>query len=600
LGPGHAAGQLDSLRSPTGARGYYLPYNNFLVPFEIFGVRGQQAVVNPTGAYVLLVWNDPATESDSTIWSGYRVRRTIPGLTAAVLAPGPPIGEVIGQLKARDKITSICLSNRSFCDTDYNVFGIGGGFFFNGFRGNQRSDGSYLIDYRILWRSVTSPAAQEIRGLWGSSASQAFGVGAAGTILRYDGFQWASMTSPVRGNLNGISGTSATSAFAVGDSCRIIQFNGTAWDTMPRPQGIRQILRSVWATSATDAFAVGDSCTILRFNSGAWDTLPRPTVEVSPGVFAAREDTLNAVWASSPTDLFAAGNKGLVLHYDGTAWNAAALGDTFNLFALWGSSANDVFAAGDAGTIFRYNGATWSPMVTGTGRRIRALWGTSSSNVFAVGRGGEILHYDGNAGGQWTSMSSVSPAALRGVWGASGTNVFAAGEGGAIVHYDGTDALVDECLRCRVFLDTGNLSGFHSRYAITSIDTTSAQYEQFPESNIDEIVQITPATPPADNLERVAVVPNPYKRFAEWDTPGQRKMHFIHLPDGATVRIFTANLELVRELKMDARSNPGGSTGELEWDLRNDDGREVKTGIYIYHVETVQGRSRNGHFVIIK
>lgn len=236
-------------------------------------------------------------------------------------------------------------------------------------------------------------------------------------------------------------------------------------------------------------------------------------------------------------------------------------------------------------------------MATGTSRRIRSVWGTSGSDVFAVGLGGEILHYDGNA---WTSMSSDSPAALRGVWGASGSNAFAVGEGGAIVHSDGSEALADQCLRCRVFLDTGNLSGFHSRYAVTSIDTTSSQYEEYPESNISQVVEITPATPPTENLERVAVVPNPYKHFAEWDTPGQRKIHFIHLPDKATVRIFTSNLDLVRELQLDSRANPGGLTGELEWDMRNADGREVKTGIYIYQVETLQGRTRTGHFVIIK
>jgi hypothetical protein len=310
LGPGSAAGQTGTPRSPTGVRGYFLPYPNFLVPFEIFGTRQVVTVTNPTGAYVLLVWNDPSVEAD-TLWSGYRVRRTIPGISGTTLMPGAPNGQVIGQFKSRDSITKICLSDRSYCDTDYNVLGVGGGFFFKGFRGNRRSDGGYLIDY-------------------------------------------------------------------------------------------------------------------------------------PPG------------------------------------------------------------------------------------------------------------------------------------------------------------APVDSCPDCRVFLDTGNLSGFVSRYAVTSIDTTSGQYEEFPESDIGEIVEIVPSTPPAENLERVAVVPNPYKGSAEWDLPGRRRIHFIHLPDGATVRIFSADLGLVRELTLNARSNPGGPTGELEWDMRNGNGLEVKTGIYLYQVETAQGRLREGHFVIIK
>jgi hypothetical protein len=311
VGPGIAAGQSSTLESPSGVKGYYLNFPNFIVPYEVGGIRQEVTVTNPTGAYVLLVWDDPAVEADSLVWSGYRVRRSIPGLSPAPLMPGAPNGDVIGQFKSRDNITTICLADRSYCDRNYNVFGIGGGFFFDGFRRNRRADGSYVIDY--------PPGAPE-----------------------------------------------------------------------------------------------------------------------------------------------------------------------------------------------------------------------------------------------------------------------------------------DSCLSCRVFLDTGNLSGFPSRYSVTSIDTTSAQYQEYAESDITEIVEITASTPPADNLEHVAVVPNPYHARAEWDTPGQRQIHFIHLPDRATVRIFTSSLELVRELTLDSSNSVGGITGELAWDMRNADGREVKTGIYLYQVETAQGRSRSGHFVIIK
>jgi hypothetical protein len=311
LGPGDAAGQTSTLESPSGVRGYYLALPNFIVPFEVGGIRQEVTVTNPTGAYVLLVWDDPSVEADPTVWTGYRVRRSIPGITPTPLMLGTPNGEVIGQFKTRNRLTSICLADRSFCDRNYDIFGIGAGFFFNGFRHNRRSDGSYVVDY--------PPGAPE-----------------------------------------------------------------------------------------------------------------------------------------------------------------------------------------------------------------------------------------------------------------------------------------DSCLSCRVFLDTGNLSGFPSRYSVTSIDTTAGEYREFDESDITEIVEITPSTPPADNLERVAVVPNPYNARAEWDTPGRREIHFIHLPDRATVRIFTANLELVRELTLDSSDSVGGLTGELAWDMRNADGREVKTGIYLSPVETAQGRSRSGHFVIIK
>jgi hypothetical protein len=42
-------------------------------------------------------------------------------------------------------------------------------------------------------------------------------------------------------------------------------------------------------------------------------------------------------------------------------------------------------------------------------------------------------------------------------------------------------------------------------------------------------------------------------------------------------------------------------SGELEWDLKNDSGRTVVSGIYIYTVHSPDGGTpKKGHFVIIK
>jgi hypothetical protein len=160
---------------------------------------------------------------------------------------------------------------------------------------------------------------------------------------------------------------------------------------------------------------------------------------------------------------------------------------------------------------------------------------------------------------------------------------------------------VDECSSCWVFADAGAMAGFRTDYAVTSIGP-SLQSDVI-ETPLSEspVVSITPGTPPDDNLERVAVVPNPYKGFAEWDpAPGEGVVRFIHVPNGTRIRIFTASAELVRELTMNTASNPGGVTGELPWDLRNGKGQKVVSGIYVYQAETPEGRTRKGHFVIIK
>lgn len=162
----------------------------------------------------------------------------------------------------------------------------------------------------------------------------------------------------------------------------------------------------------------------------------------------------------------------------------------------------------------------------------------------------------------------------------------------------------DEDTTARIYVDTGAIAGFRMEYAVTSIDTVRQVNADYYESPIDssQIVRLTPATPPAPNLEQVAVVPNPYKQSAQWDlSPSERRIHFIHLPSGSTVRIFTAAGELLRTLTQNPSGSPGGVSGELEWDLKNEQGRTVVSGIYMYTVHTPNGGTpKKGHFVIIK
>lgn len=174
------------------------------------------------------------------------------------------------------------------------------------------------------------------------------------------------------------------------------------------------------------------------------------------------------------------------------------------------------------------------------------------------------------------------------------------GNGKYILNYP-PGAPVDECSNCWVFVDLATIAGFKVDYRVTSITSSNGtDFVETPLAN-SPIVSLTPGTPPTTNLERVAVVPNPYKGRAEWDpAAGDGRIHFIHLPEGATVRIFTASAELVRELTLDSALNAGGTSGELAWDLRNGKGQKVVSGIYVYQVETREGRTRKGHFVVIK
>lgn len=99
----------------------------------------------------------------------------------------------------------------------------------------------------------------------------------------------------------------------------------------------------------------------------------------------------------------------------------------------------------------------------------------------------------------------------------------------------------------------------------------------------------------ASNVEAVIVVPNPYRGRERWDAPGENRIQFMNVPADVRVRIFTIAGDLVREL---LKTDP--TSGNLDWDLKNEQGESVASGIYMYHVLSGQGYESKGHFVIVR
>ncbi len=110
-------------------------------------------------------------------------------------------------------------------------------------------------------------------------------------------------------------------------------------------------------------------------------------------------------------------------------------------------------------------------------------------------------------------------------------------------------------------------------------------------------------TQAVDDLERIAVVPNPYVVAARWEPPrlfatgrGERRLFFIHLPQTCTIRIYTVSGDLVQTLEHDSTLLDGAEP----WDLKTKDGLDVAPGVYIFHVEAPGLGEKVGRFAIIK
>ena len=98
----------------------------------------------------------------------------------------------------------------------------------------------------------------------------------------------------------------------------------------------------------------------------------------------------------------------------------------------------------------------------------------------------------------------------------------------------------------------------------------------------------------AANLERVVVVPNPYRARAPWDQAGSTEVHFINLPANSHIKIYTVAGDLIRELQ---HQSP---VLDFEpWDLKNQNGSAVASGIYMFRVEA-ESFTFQDRFVVIR
>jgi hypothetical protein len=160
------------------------------------------------------------------------------------------------------------------------------------------------------------------------------------------------------------------------------------------------------------------------------------------------------------------------------------------------------------------------------------------------------------------------------------------------------DTLEVEKVPCRRFLPGSNSPGSPTFIYRGTVDS------EIPLRDFAiEGASVGPASPSSGtrgNLSDVSVIPNPYIFSAPWEQPGTRKIQFVNLTDRATIRIFTVGGDLVREIEHPAAGS-GSNQGAADWDLKNDNGEVVESGIYIFQVEEPGGVADvQGRLVIVK
>lgn len=129
-------------------------------------------------------------------------------------------------------------------------------------------------------------------------------------------------------------------------------------------------------------------------------------------------------------------------------------------------------------------------------------------------------------------------------------------------------------------------------YAVAAVDAAGNESGKVWDHN-----QITaePYIAGFSSTNEITVVPNPYRKEAEWAGPGQWKdtIVFIGLPEICTIRIYTLEGELV-----DTIEHTDGRYTE-RYNLVNLSDWEIASGMYIYHVEATGMPDFVGKFVVL-
>jgi hypothetical protein len=238
----------------------------------------------------------------------------------------------------------------------------------------------------IFPNAATAPTCttKPIQALWGTSAMNIFGAQRSGSIVRYNGASWTESTvDPAMHDLNAIGGSSASDLYAVGAAGTVLHStDGMTW-TSPLASPPSEALYGVFAPDATHAFIVGAAGRVVSLVGTSWTSS-------TAGSGAA----LYAVWGTSASDVWAVGAGGQILHFDGAAWSTVASPTALALRSLWGTATNDVFAAGDGGTVLHFDGTAWGivRIPDATGASITTTWGSGRyvffANLMALERSG--------------------------------------------------------------------------------------------------------------------------------------------------------------------------------------------------------------------
>ncbi|MGB2868064.1 MAG: hypothetical protein WBD36_06420 [Bacteroidota bacterium] len=203
-------------------------------------------------------------------------------------------------------------------------------------------DGSSWTMYDL--RTAVDPNIS-VSKAWGSTPTDMYFVGRAGSIAHYDRVSWQKLSSGTSLDIYDIWGDGnevyavAAKQFVNFDK-KVLRIRGTQVDSVSA-SGIDYSLQSLWFKSGQRYFVVGD------------------------GIFSKEQIQDTTTWKSLHTEV-----------------------TTYHTYVVRGQALNDIFVAGSFGEMLHYNGSSWKSYRATTAIALGAFHGLAFKNdlIIAVGQ----------------------------------------------------------------------------------------------------------------------------------------------------------------------------------------------------------------------
>jgi hypothetical protein len=297
---------------------------------------------------------------------------------------------------------------------------------------------------RVCWEHPL-PQGNDLVAVWGTASSgpnaSIWAVGAAGTVLHYDGNAWSNVDSGTRNDLLAVWSDQANEAWVAGVSgtWSKVTLQGTV---TPVANVAFNDITDLWGDpSGPFLWAVGYGGKVYRLNRAS---LP-PTA--APLAIPGASIPLYAVFGvSGGATVWAAGANGAYSYTAATgSYTPGGSVLAYDAFDLWMPSALQLFVSASDGGVYSSNGVTsWSPqpLAPPLGDIPAAIWGNAATGELWV-RGYDGLSYYRSPSPSLTWSSSPDPSRLnfRDVWGDS--QVWSVGEKGYLGTWNASNAQWD-------------------------------------------------------------------------------------------------------------------------------------------------------------